>query len=772
MTRALLGSRSDSTFIVGASIREQARYTLRSDRLRYAGSQLIYDAGNASYVMDLAELFLPPTPGHPAFLRLCDDPDYVNVALALADRRLLCSKTGMPLARMLTRQLYILRHVLDWLRGRGIYRLADASRADTDTLLAAVAKGGWSGALDVTQRWHRVLDGVTVDELDGAFHYWIRRGGRRLIETLYQPFWRERLGWGGIVPLPSGVKARLEAMLPDKIFTTGWQRRSTTEEKPPSAFVLRNTMGWLNDWHALPATVDRFKHRVAGEAVRTMRTLAEKPSSRTANLTLEEAVHLIRASLHLLYEVAPLLMALFEEAQRADEETARANPRPRSAAWMMTHPLVAQLSERVGKPIQHWVASGTYGRSDDSFTVDDVLGAVQGGCAIVLATMNARRQREVCDQDRGVRVGDLMVLDETMGLYQAWFFIEKTYFDRHLFYVNRTSADALRCLEALKRVCLPPGQSLQPGSSLFSCGRRTARKITDEVHLAFNQDRGRTRSLMSFMRVALSQRAGDINVSAHMFRRFYALLYFHQYEHAELRVLKQHLRHLDVAMTRVYVTDPTTRPLAEQIRQTLGRHAFAVADNRLRAALDDSYADIEAACAEVEREKLHQAVIQILAGEPTAGGFSRIVRKLYHQMLPRVTFGKDESAAHRIADRLHGRGYGARPMLHGQCHAPNAGRHLKARCEEVTGLAREHAGPSLCQACPYHFNNAAYVANLRDDLVQLDQDRHDVLLPPLQQARVAYDYDNLKRLIAATEAQMAANMNRIQSLTDGQPESV
>ncbi|KLD64396.1 site-specific integrase [Dyella japonica] len=765
-------SQSSSRPLVGDAF-EQAppastskRYILRSPRLRYAGSTLYYDAGSAPVAFDLADLILPPTAGHPSFLRLCDDSGYVDMALAVVDQRLLNSKTGRPLPRVLTRQLYILRHVLDWLRARGVYRLRDASRADTDALLATFAKGGWSGVLGVTERWHRVLDELTADGLEDAFHYWIRRGKQRLIETLYQPFWRARIGWGGVVPLPSSIKARLEAMLPHKSFTEGWHARSTTDDEPPSAFVLRNTMGWLNDWHMLPAEVDRFAHRVVGQPVHASKVMAEKPSSRTANLTLREAVDLIKASLHLLYDVAPILIALLEKRQHVDQTSPPLALRATTTAWLVNEPLTHQLSECVGKPIRRWLASGTYAKSDDSFTVDEVLAAVQSGCAIVLAAMNARRQREICDRERGVRVGDLVVLDEVAGLYQTWFYIEKTYFDRHLFYVNRTSADALRCLEAIKQSCSPSVEGAQPGGSLFACGRRTSRRLDDEAHLSFSLDTGRTRSLISFMRVAFPQQPETWNVSAHMFRRFYALLYYHQYEHAELRALKQQLRHLDVAMTRVYVTDPVTRPLAEQIRQTLGKHAFAMADERLRDVLDDSYADIEAACAEVERDKLHQAVAQVLAGESTAGGFSRIVRKLYRQMLPQVSFEARKDASHRIAERLQGRGYGARPMSHGQCHAPALRRHLKARCEQPDGLAREHAGASLCHACPYHFNNTDYLANLQDDLVQLDQDRHDVMLPPLQQARAVYDYDNLKRLIAATEATMAVNAEAMRGLVE------
>jgi hypothetical protein len=311
--------------------------------------------------------------------------------------------------------------------------------------------------------------------------------------------------------------------------------------------------------------------------------------------------------------------------------------------------------------------------------------------------------------------------------------------------------------------CLPADKDMKPGTSIFTCGRRSQLGIQSEPHLSFTNDSGRTRSLISFSEVALGGNATDLSLSAHMFRRFYAILYFHQYEHADLRALKQQLRHLDVAMTRVYVTDPSTRPLAEQIRTAIGKNRFSVADERLRSALDESYQDLAGAMAEVEQEKLAQALEQILSGQATAGGFSRIVRKLYRQMQPNLTIAPSAASA-PIAKKLLSRGYRVQPMAHGQCHAPDRKRQLKAKCERSGDLAREYACAQLCQGCPYHFNNEAYLDNLRDDLKQLENDTFDILLPPLQQARAAFDHDNLIQLIAITEEQMRKNSHQIRNL--------
>jgi hypothetical protein len=730
-----------------------------SKKIAYRGTSIQFQDDIKVHNIDLAALILPPTLGQPSFIRLSDEQSYVNTAMAIADRKLLNAKMDRPSARMITRQLYLLRHVLDWLRARGVYHLSDATKHDMDDLMKTYAEGGWVATLNISERWHRALDLTTSLELKSAFHYKTRNGVPH-IETMRQPFWRERIGWGGILPLPTTIKTRLESTL--KIpFTPGWKDRQTTDAGPVGRQVVRNILSSLNDWCLLPSVVDRLQQRSAVQPAKTSRRLSTKAATRTANLKLEVAVRVISAALRMLYEIAPSLIELLREAASAESQFSK--PTSLSDSWLAAQSSTQKLSNFLEKPLVRWLTSGTYAKSEQSHTVDQVLSAVQCSCAIILAAMNARRNREICDAHFGLRVNDLTVLDDDIGIYQTLFYIEKTYFERHAFYINRTSADAIRCLETLQMLCLPAGNNMKPGTSIFTCGRRSQLGIQSEAHLSFTNDTNRTRSLISFFQVALDGNATDLSLSAHMFRRFYAILYFHQYEHADLRALKQQLRHIDIAMTRIYVTDPSTRPLAEQIRTTLGQTRFSVANEHLRSALDESHQDLADAMAEVEQEKLVQALEQILSGQATAGGFSRIVRKLYRQMQPNLTI-EPSGASSPIAKKLLSRGYRVEPMAHGQCHAPSARRHLKARCERSGDLAREHACAHLCQGCPYHFNNEAYLENLREDLKQLESDAYDILLPPLQQARAAFDHDNLIHLISITEEQMRKNVEQIKNL--------
>lgn len=268
---------------------------------------------------------------------------------------------------------------------------------------------------------------------------------------------------------------------------------------------------------------------------------------------------------------------------------------------------------------------------------------------------------------------------------------------------------------------------------------------------------------MSFLKIVYGADGKTPEIASHMFRRFFAILYYHRYEHAELRALKQHLRHLDVAMTRVYVTDPSSRPLAEQISTALEKPKFRTVGPELKESLESDAIDIQNALAELSTEKLRMAVDEILNGTPTGGGFTKIVRKLYRRLINRTTIvsgGRDSAPGH-ISDLLKSHGYQVNPMQHGQCHAPDHRRNLKGACEQNGVLARERASAHVCSACPFHYNNSSYLENLREQLRELVADRENFLLSPQQQARAQFDAQNLQRVIFLAEQQMVGNSKSI-----------
>ena len=238
------------------------RYQIISDRLKYEETSILYTAADKTYRIDLSQLVFPATTGSLRSLRMSEEPAYVDLALALADRRIAYSRVDSGIARAITRQLYLIRNVLDWLRGHGIYRLVDATTEDIQEMMKEYAAGGWAGALNLVDRWHRALDVISPDDLTAGFHYYKKGGGIEHVDSLSAPFWRSRIGWGGSVPLPTEIKERINGMVSAPL-SEEWIARTAPSDPRPGRNVIRNVLTLMNDWVCLPESVDRLRHRVA-----------------------------------------------------------------------------------------------------------------------------------------------------------------------------------------------------------------------------------------------------------------------------------------------------------------------------------------------------------------------------------------------------------------------------------------------------------------------------------------------------------------------------
>lgn len=101
-------------------------FRIRSPKLSLQESTMLYELDGLLTPIDLSKIFLPPTVAQPGVVRLSDNPLHVCTVLAAADRRISEAKDEAPPTRAITRQVYLIRHTLDWLRERGIYHLSDA----------------------------------------------------------------------------------------------------------------------------------------------------------------------------------------------------------------------------------------------------------------------------------------------------------------------------------------------------------------------------------------------------------------------------------------------------------------------------------------------------------------------------------------------------------------------------------------------------------------------------------------------------------------------
>lgn len=664
-------------------------------KLSFSNGVIDYSSPDGPWSLDTKSVFFTAAHhGTPAAC-LADSPAKIKTALYLASRAVARSKTGHPIGRSISRQIYLLRHVYDWLGARNIDFLSEARESDLHDMIVAFAEHGWPHALNVRSRWYRALESMPDRDIQHAFHF-KSEGGRRVVDAIRQAYWRRKLGWGGGVPVPTDIRNEIEFRLGSD-FSAVW-KGSSGQFLPPSTTVLRNTLTHINQWASLERNLDKPNFRISRNSCGLARRLTTRKSSKTRVLTVSDASSVIKTAVNVLENVAPLLQELLTDPALGLNAK---NSGKHAQEVLETSEARARIETIVGKKITRWVWTAAHNGTHAGLCVDELVATVLGACFMILCVMNGRRSAEICHPRTGLRVNSLTVIDYTLQIYKVAFYIEKTHFSRHPFYVNQLSARAILCLVNLRNVLWSSPQD--PTDSLFLTGRRSARGLNESKALHFRASYGirGTRTLSSFFKVMGSQMTVP-SVKPHSFRRFFALLYYYRYEHADLLSLQQHMRHLSIAMTKHYVTSDSGDFFVEmENSDTMPLTAEPSLERELR---------------EVGFEKLLATIDQSLNNSRSSGGFTKLIRAMYRKLTS--SLHTEEVRVRSVANLLVAAGHTVTPLPFGQCHSSER-RAAIGNCRSDGKLQVAQSSLALCFSCPYHFTSSAYVdsiARLREDL--------------------------------------------------------
>lgn len=738
---------------------------IKSSRLSYKQGKILFHGAVREYIVDLNCIFLPPTSARQVSLTFAAEIIHIQTAVALADYTIQNSRDGKPDGRSIVKRVTFLRNVLDWLSVRGVYSLSAATRPQINDLIKELALIGWAGALQLETRWHKALDEMEEHIPDEAFHFERDSGNHNArIGAIKLLFWNQVIGLGGKFPVPKSVIVRIETMMASRGFSNKWKFRKNREFSQLTSGALSTQFCWFNDLNSLPSNLDGLRFHPIDNPFQLAKSLTNNRGSRTSNLGVAQAISLLTTSIKWIYEYGPLANKIIGDA-RADFAV---QPRRKRKVWLESNNDVKLLSFKIGRKITHWAENQSTVPVNESYTMDKVVASLQGACAIIIAALNARRAREICDAYYGLRIGDLEEPEKGTLIRKATFYIEKTYRDRHTFYVNKLTTDAIKCLEDLKSASHPLKHCApKKGDSLFDIGRMTVNGPNREVHFFFGLDNKRTRSLSTFLKFFTEIDADACETTPHMFRRFFSILFLYRYDNAELRALSQHLRHREISGTRCYVTDPDNRELADGITTKYGENSpQRIRAEKLSQSLNLEGADLSDVMTEVGKERLASVISHILCDGRTGGGFSRVVRKYYRIMLSNVEFS-DEPISTQIdslRDKLDERGFHPFPFLHGDCYAGIHQSKAQAKCRTEGEINHVRASPELCRKCMFHYNSEEHMSGLRDELQALDDDRSDFMLPPLEQHKANIDYDNLQKVIWLNEQVIQKNYDTLNNI--------
>ena len=180
----------------------------------------------------------------------------------------------------------------------------------------------------------------------------------------------------------------------------------------------------------------------------------------------------------------------------------------------------------------------------------------------------------------------------------------------------------------------------------------------------------------------------------HQFRRFFAMMYYWRYEYRNLGALSYQLRHLDPAVTQVYVTERETGEIFKEVGKD---HTVAV-------------------------------LTETAVGERNLSGafgerFKGVVRKLYAR-LSKATKVVSPNLVRRTVERYVTKsGRRLKGMPWGYCACGTRSHELgMARCligkdpESLAGPDFGNSSPVICCNCPHHATEQIFEPFLQEQI--------------------------------------------------------
>jgi hypothetical protein len=770
------------------------RYKLQSSRLKWNEDEKtlsILKSDNTTKDYDFRTFFFPACAGVPTSTSVVSNDLYINTLLFQIDlsvgRRGKKTKNDI---KAVSNPIYIFMCVMTYFRNKGIYRLNDIQHNEMVELGKKLGENPWHIVFGIKNRWHKALDDLESNDIDVEKNILFQTNTKGNIESLNKKFWEKKVGYGACATYSYDTKQRIlqycenRGYLYEKKFKE-WLEKETHESTiSKSSFYLGLIK--INHLATKMQDIDYLQSIPFINPTQFYQKYCKGTDGRTENFPLSDTIFLLKRSLELVFCQGAEFVAILKNINQQEFIVQSKSKNPAKNKKLLFKNLASRwtldflknekpfdtLTTKMGlPPIRYWAPTAPC-KNSTAISLIHFIALIQGACCIVILFLNARRIGEVTDKVTGLKIPDFSQLDDELDIYQCNFYIEKTYQERHPFYVNRTTACAIQLLIDMK-TSLSELMTKPDSECLFSICNPVPLIRSKELTLRYFDfsHPGSTLSISTLMRYLYPNGNAPV-LKSHMGRRFFGLLYHYRYDNADLLSLRQQLRHFDIVMTKVYITDPDLRDDAKDIASTIGkRKDVTLVDKKLYDSLELEIKDLENEIEAAGRERLTDIITHIISGGQSAGGFTRFIRKLFRRFATDMEFleSSPNEQGKILSERLQAQGYKPNSMPHGQCNAPKPKGALNAKCRDQDNQTNiERACADLCRDCQYHYNNEGFLQNLEDDAKQLKEDMDNFMLPPMQQKTAKDDYENLIKIIELNKETMEKNrqlmMTTIQEL--------
>jgi hypothetical protein len=667
-------------------------YRIRCLGLRFEGDILFVKMKHAEnhktgwLTFDFSQAYLPPNRLHKQVTLLKDRPDLARVIIAAVDCYLLrqqesksTANTAMGLAADVTRLLEY-----SWLND--LYHLKHISRNHWDDLLEKYVRGGWVEVLEVERR------SAAVDIKHVRF---TRRKQKKGVVEYSCSSMLETIGAN-----LAENQVKLEYRKGD---ANAILRRARGDEQSSESSIA-SVIGRLNMLADIPrdmatrslAHVNPYLYAASVNAI---------PSERTENFDPQRLAALMGEGYRWVDKYSDLIIRLTEKVYERGQEPDDEMDETRMVA-LLEAPETKELETALGVRINSVRRIGNW---TDGIGLIGLHRVLLAACFSLIAVFNGRRKDEVQGKSIGVYAGGFQCLDSDLGIFEAYFYCEKTTKDYLPFYTNQITFKALNAAKRLsdiawKESALNGGVEQKDFARKLFCIPPRSNEATP-TWFDYSTDVGIG---------LLTQRATGsdslVVPNAHMFRRAYAVVFYYRYENSDLYALSQQLDHFDLAMTMHYLLEGPNRVLAHHAAKLWG------SDAKRKTARDAQAAELSNEVEAYGKIKLQDDVLAILTGKPVlAGAFNKLIQRFARKMYGLIKYDDADlrAAAKSISGVLIGRGHSVKPMAHGNCNAGSP--KPSARCYKEGRLARESASLIVCGSCPYHLMKQAHLQAVTDD---------------------------------------------------------
>lgn len=638
---------------------------------------------------------------------------------------------------------------------RGITDLSRVARADTDSLLEALAdEGSWAPLLG-TEAAYRVLQAhlEAADDpreaCDGLVLVWRKHFGFTTAALA------RRLGF----PVHSTTIPRWFVEAVTALVGKPRGGNAPAAERAFAKRTLRGVLTYINDLAYIGDPSDgRFGLSFVpfADPIRAANAAVSRPPQSYPNMDLDDVIALLREARVWIDEYATGIVQFYRELGEELAQVRSPNVGRRSHQLAIyTRAQSPRYEGEFGLPPIAFPWRGDAGQH----SMADLVRTLQAACCVVVALNHARRHNEIIGEGRlpyGLYVG---CLTEEAGegpvRYELRVYIEKTVRDWARMTANSGVARAIGVLEAL----LDAGTAVADALGVDVELHRTSEgdpKLFQAVRLGVSTSVKASMFVWHDHCAWLLERAGvDPTRCAgqmHPFRRVFAQVYYYRYENADLRALSQWLGHASIASTLVYVTDPASREDAERIE---ARH---------RQVNQATMADVR----EFGREYLGDCLLRLFEGQASGGGFTAMALRIFRAMSSQSAFPADTPArAKALAQWFSERGYEPEPHPHGTCMAgTNRLSRSKSKCFDPISkqLNKHDASPSRCSGCPHAFVNDGYIGADLEELDRLRGQATDPALPSAARDAAHGAVETLEKVIGIERRLLETNRMKMNAI--------